>query len=173
MSEEFSEYGHGQDQSHGEDQGQNRRMNVLVQIIKNMTFSFQEAKLWIEEFEFEFGYITMAHYIRIIETKDFDRFEKDQLLGLAIKKMNFSIYEGFFDSCKNLEQLYQKIFMIMMIQHVFEYFHIQSYFIWMVIAKFYKEEHSFLSPNDPIWDYNSDTNKGKIGWFFKKKGINI
>jgi hypothetical protein len=149
------------------------RKNVLSNIIQNINFSLDECKTWIRHFEEEFGYITMAHYIRVIESRNFDREEKNELLGLAIRKLNFSIYEGFFESCRNLDQLYQKIFMLIMIQHVFEYFHIQSYFVWMVIARYYIEEHHLLSKDDSICDYNPDTNKGKIFWFFKKKNIDL
>ena len=149
------------------------RKIILVQIVQNMNFSYEEAQRWLENFPYEFGFITMAHYIRMLETKNFDRYEKDCLLRLAITKLNFSCYEGFFEPCKNIDQLYQKIFMIIMIQYVFEYFHCSNYFVWIVIGKYYIEEHDALCPEDSIFDGNPDSNKGKIYWFFRRKNIDL
>jgi hypothetical protein len=153
---------------------QNERKKVLKSIIQNSNFGFEECRIWLMNFDFKFGFITMAHYIRLIEGKDFNRDQKDELLKTAISMMDFSCYEGYFDASKSIEQLYQKIFMVMSIQFVFEYFYQQSYFVWLVLAKYYIDEHNLLSPHDPhIWDMNEETNKGKIYWFFKRRNIDL
>lgn len=160
----------------------NLRMH-LQDIVKNKNFNYDKCLEWIVNYDQKFGYITMACYIRIIEMKEFCRSMKDELLKCVIQKMNFSNYENFFGMCRDINELYQKIFMLMMVEQVILYIHglspqkdckYPSFIVWEVIARYFIEEYFRLSPHDTQLNTTSDySNKSKIYDFFKNKNIDI
>ena len=149
--------------------------SILRSIVQNINMDYEQCLTWIINFEQKFGYVTLGHYIRLIEMREFCREMKDQLLHCAFKKMDYGIYEDFFESPKTLHQLYQKIFMLMMIEYIGQYLGLQNYIVWEVIAKFYIDEHLRLLPFDyQLFDgSNFHSTKNKIYRFFDSKGINL
>ena len=156
-----------------------KRKKVLESIVQNINFDYEKCITWIYNFDEKFGYITMSQYIRIIESKSFHRMAKDDLLMKAVSKMDFGCYENFFVPSKNITELYQKIFMLIMIEYLFDYISrmdkkISSYIVWEVIARYYIEEHMRLSPYDmEMNDSNSYSSKRKIFDFFLTKNIDL
>lgn len=156
----------------------NYRKEILGSIVQNINFDYEDCLEWILNFNEKFGYITMAQYIRIIESKSFCRVAKDDLLRRAISKMDFGCYENFFSSSKNISELHQKIFMLIMIEYVFEYINNDktktSYIVWEVIARYFIEEYQRLSPYDfDMNNSNEHSSKSKIYNFFKRKNIDL
>jgi hypothetical protein len=98
-----------------------RRKEVLQSIVQNINFDYEQCLEWIIHFDAKFGYITMAQYIRIVESKPFCRLAKDDLLRRAMIKMDFGCYENFFIASNTIPELYQKIFMLIMIEYLFDY----------------------------------------------------
>jgi hypothetical protein len=148
---------------------------ILVELVKNINYNYEQCLHWIIHLQEKFGYITLGHYIRIIEMQEFCREMKDNLLIRAFKKMDYSVYEDFFESPKSLNDLYQRIFILMMIEYVSQYLRLQTFFIWEVIAKFYIEEHLRLLPFDfqLIDSSNVHSTKNKIYRFFEDREINL
>ena len=88
------------------------RKKILESIVQNINFDYENCLCWIQNFNGQFGYITMAQYVRIIESKPFCRITKDELLRIAMLKMDFGCYENFFVFSKDMSELYQKIFLL-------------------------------------------------------------
>jgi hypothetical protein len=162
------------------------RKEILQNIIQNINFDYEQCLKWIIHFEDKFGYITMSEYIRIIEAKPFCRIAKDDLMRRAMVKMDFGCYENFFIPSKNITELYQKIFMLMMIEYLFEYMsqttseyyvttkRFTTFIIWEVIAKYFIEEHQRLSPYDHnMNNSNEHSSLRKIYEFFLSKNIDL
>jgi hypothetical protein len=157
------------------------RRKVLNNIVQNINYDYEKCMEWLTHFNDNFGYITMAQYIRIIESKSFTREEKDELLKIAILKMDFGCYENYFIESKNISELYQKIFMLITIEYIFDYISshqekkITNYIIWQVIAKYFVEEHQRLMPYDycDMIDSNPYSSRRKIFDFFLNKNIDI
>jgi hypothetical protein len=156
------------------------RKIIYQQIVENYNYDFGQCLKWISEFQEQFGYITMANYIKMIETKPFIREEKDNLLNLAMNKMDFGCYENFFEPCKSINELYQKMFLLMSIELSFEYIskktkkEKKTFIIWQVVAKYFIEEFQNLTPFDyQITDQSEHTSSKKIVDFFKSKDIDI
>jgi len=166
---------------------QNILRTHLQEIVKNKNFNYEQCLDWIINYNEKFGYITMACYIRIIEMKEFCRSMKDELLRCAIQKMNFSQYENFFSMNRDINELYQKIFMLMMVEQVVLYIHSLvpeltkdkkhvSFIVWEVIARYFIEEFYRLSPHDMqmnLKNVDDFTNKSKIYHFFLTKNIDL
>ena len=121
-----------------------------------------------------FGYISVANFIRSTEMMDIERREKDALLSCALGKMDYGKYETFFEESRNINDLYQKIILLTMIEYVSNYLNMKNFIVWEVIARYYIEEHLRLCPYD-FWlqSFSSTTPKGKIYSFFIKKNIDI
>lgn len=149
--------------------------NILSEIVKNVNYDYDQCLNWIIHFEDNFGFSTLGHYIRIIEMKEFCREMKDQLLIQAFRKMDYSMYEDFFESPKSLNDLYQRVFMLMMIEYLSIYLQVQTFIVWEVIAKYYIDEHLRLSPFDfqLIDSSNVSSTKNKIFRFFNERQINL
>ena len=155
------------------------RKQILESIVLNINFDYENCITWIYNFEGKFGYITMAQYIRIIESKPFHRMAKDDLLMKAMAKMDFGCYENFFVPSKTIPELYQKIFMLIMIEYLFDYMSsrnnkLESYIVWEVIARYFIEEHQRLSPYDfDMNNSNEHSSKRKIYNFFLTKNVDL
>ena len=162
------------------------RKEILQNIVQNINFDYEQCLEWIIHFDGNFGYVTMSEYIRIIESKPFCRIAKDDLMRRAMVKMNFGCYENFFIPSKNIPELYQKIFMLMMIEYLFEYmsqsiseYHVTTkrfttFIVWEVIAKYFIEEHQRLSPYDHnMNNSNEHSSLRKIYEFFLSKNIDL
>jgi hypothetical protein len=175
------------------------RKEILQNIIQNINFDYEQCLEWIRAFDGKFGYITMAQYIRIIESKPFTRREKDHLLRNAMIKMDFGCYENFFIPSQTIPDLYQKIFMLIMIEYLFDYMtqeiqveerrieETRSYFyqhkplvkfstfiVWEVIARYFIEEHQRLSPYEiQMFNSNEYSSLRKIYDFFLTKNIDL
>jgi hypothetical protein len=152
------------------------RNNILQSMVQNINFNYEDCVFWINNFNGRFGYITIAQYIRIIETKSFCRLAKDDLLIRAFSKMDFGSYENFFASSKTLQELNQKIFMLIMVEYAFEHINKKesSYIIWEVIARYYIEEYQRLIPYDfEMNTSNEHSSKNKIYNFFLTKNIDL
>jgi hypothetical protein len=164
----------------------------LQEIVKNVNYNYEQCLEWIINCTNKFGYVTMACYIRIIEMKEFCRNMKDELLKLALVNMNFGNYENFFSMCKDVNELYQKIFMLMMIEQVFMYMKnlcntlaeqkkYESYIVWEVIGRYFIEEYYRLCPHENFETGNERSNqntmdlscKSKIYHFFQTKNIDL
>ena len=145
-----------------------------------MNFDYEQSLEWIKNFDGKFGYITMSQYIRIIESKPFSRLAKDDLLMRSMTKMDFGCYENFFIPSKNITELYQKIFMLIMIEYLFDYMSRSStkifstYIVWEVIAKYFIEEHQRLFPYEHrMNDSNEHSSLRRIYEFFLSKNIDL
>lgn len=168
------------------------RKEILQNIIQNINFSYEQCLEWIKTFDSKFGYITMSQYIRIIESKPFTRMEKDYLLRNAIIKMDFGCYENFFIPSPTIPNLYQKIFMLIMIEYLFDYITAQmkeetrnyfypnkesklsTFIVWEVIARYFIEEHQRLSPYEiQMFNSNEYSSLRKIYDFFLTKNIDL
>jgi len=155
------------------------RKEILQHIVQHINYDYEKCLDWINHFNGKFGYITFAYYVRMIESRPFCRPAKNDLLILAMMKMDFGCYENFFIESKNISELYQKIFMLIMIENLFENFscstkNLQSFIIWEVIAKYFIEEHQRLLPFDfEMNNSNHHSTKRKIFDFFLKKNINL
>jgi hypothetical protein len=160
-------------------QDMTERKQILESIVLNINFDYDNCISWIYKFEGKFGYITMAQYIRIIESKSFHRMAKDDLLMKAMAKMDFGCYENFFVPSKNIPELYQKIFMLIMIEYLFDYMSsrnnkLESYIVWEVIARYFIEEHQRLSPYEfDMNNSNEHSSIRKIYNFFLSKNIDL
>lgn len=148
---------------------------ILRSIVQNINMDYEQCLNWIIHFDQKFGYVTFGHYIRLIEMREFCREKKDDLLRRAFKKMDYGIYDDFFESSKTLHQLYQKVFILLMIEYVSQYLGIETFIVWEVIAKYYIEEHLKLLPFDfqLIDGSNHHSTKNKIFRFFQEKDINL
>lgn len=136
--------------------------------------NFDTLKDYVLNSNVKFGYISIANFIRNTEMMDIERHEKDILLSFALRKMDYGKYETFFSESMNLHDLYQKIFLLIMIEYVSDYLNIKNFIVWNVIARYYVEEHIRLSPHDfNLQTCSSSTPKGKIYAFFVKKNIDI
>ena len=154
------------------------RRKILQSMVQNINFDYDDCLKWINNFDGKFGYITMAQYIRIIESKSFCRVSKDELLKRASWKMDFGCYENFFSPSNDIPELNQKIFMLIMIEYVFEHINTNkkdtSYIVWEVIARYYIEEYQRLSPYDfDMKIANEHSSKRKIYNFFISKNIDL
>jgi hypothetical protein len=149
--------------------------NHLSDIVQILNFNYDQCLSWIENFDSKFGYVSMAQYIRVVEMLNLEREQKDKLLRLAFDKMDYGNYEMFFEMSFNIAELYQKIFLLIMIEYVADYLKRKSFIVWEVIARYYMEEHLRLDPNDfQLDDYGSDfSSKRKIYLFFTKKNIDL
>lgn len=149
--------------------------NFISEIVQQLHFNFDQCYSWIENLEQKFGYISMAQYIRITEMLNFERESKDKLLHLAFEKMDYGNYESFFELSYNIPDLYQKIFLLIMIEYVADYLKKKSFIVWEVIARYYMEEHLRLCPYDfQLDDIGSDhSSKKRIYNFFKYKNIDL
>ena len=154
----------------------------LSEILCNIHFDYEKCLQWITNLEIQFGYISIAQYIRVIEMLVFTREMKDELLALAFHKMNYSNYEYYFEECVLMKDLYQKIFLLMMVDFVADYLRNKTcrstihkdFIIWEVIARFYLEEHLRIEPHDLQFDdFNEHSAKHKIYRFFLNKNIDI
>jgi hypothetical protein len=151
------------------------------QIISNFNYDFDSCLEWMKILDKNFGYISFAQYIRIIEGKDFTRDSKDILFDLAYQKLDFGYYENFFEPSKSINELNQKMFLIMSIEILIDYLgkknknkKYQSFIIWEVIAKYYIQEHKNLVPYDNyLFSTQEYSSMGKIYNFFKQKDIDI
>ena len=99
----------------------NNRKEIYQQIVQNYSFQYEQCLNWITEFRDKFGYITMANYIKMMESKPFIREQKDSLLQIAMNKMDFGCYENFFETSRNINELNQKMFLLMSIELSFDY----------------------------------------------------
>ena len=158
----------------------NNRKEIYQQIVQNYSFQYEQCLNWITEFRDKFGYITMANYIKMMESKPFIREQKDSLLQIAMNKMDFGCYENFFETSRNINELNQKMFLLMSIELSFDYIskkykkEKKTYIVWEVIAKYYIEEYEKLCPYDyQISDQTDYTSSKKIVQFFKSKDIDI
>lgn len=145
----------------------------IVQLIQ---WNYEQIYDWVNLIDQKFGYISMSQYIRIIECLNLSRQEKDILLKVALDKMDYAKYESYFEYSHDLGDLYQKLFILIMIEYVSDYLRKKSYIVWEVIAKYYIEEHLRLSPCDlRLDDFGSTdtTPKRKIYKFFCEKNIDI
>lgn len=156
------------------------RKEIYQQIVQNYNFDYEKSLNWITNFQESFGYITMANYVKMIESKPFIRDQKDCLLQMAMNKMDFGCYENFFEECRNINELNQKMFLLMSIELSFDYIsrkyqkEKKTYIIWEVVAKYYIEEHQKLLPYEyQITDQTDHTSSQKIIHFFRSKGIDI
>lgn len=138
-------------------------------------FKFEQIYEWIINLESKFGYISMGQFIRIIETIDLEREQKDSLLNIAYDKMDYGNYESYFQLSYDIQELYQKIFLLMMIEFVADYIKKKSYIVWEVIARYYMEEHVRFCPYDNRLDDlgSNQSSKGRIYNFFLKKNIDL
>jgi hypothetical protein len=160
---------------------QNRK-EIYKEIVKIYNLNYEDCLNWISNFEYDFGYITMASFIRMIEMKTLERQEKDHLLLIGMSKMNFGCYENFFELSHDIQDLNQKMFMIMSIDLSFDYIskrfntNKKTYIVWEVIGKYYREEYQRLCPFESLCDIDSEgnnTSRVKIAKFFSSKGIQI
>jgi hypothetical protein len=162
-----------------------RRKEILQSIVQHINFDYDQCLEWIIHFDGKFGYISMAEYIRMIESKPFCRLAKDDLLRRAMIKMDFGCYENFFIACNTIPELYQKIFMLIMIEYLFDYIsqeaiisrksvRFSTFIVWEVIARYFIEEHQRLSPYDHyIFNSNEHSSLRKIYDFFLRKNIDL
>lgn len=157
------------------------RKEILQKIVQNINYDYEQCLQWMIDFDGKFGYITMSQYIRIIESKSFCRLAKDDLMRRAMMKMDFGCYENFFSASHHISELYQKIFMLIMIEYVFDYINngsknqkFTTFIIWEVIAKYFVEEHQRLCPYE--YDMNNSNEYSslrKIYDFFQSKNIDL
>lgn len=162
-----------------------QRKQILQSIVQNINFDYDQSLEWINHFDGKFGYITMSQYIRIIESKSFCRLAKDDLLMRAMTKMDFGCYENFFIPSKNITELYQKIFMLIMIEYLFDYMSrsasrysskqvFSTFIVWEVIGKYFIEEHQRLFPYEhKMNNSNEHSSLRKIYEFFLSKNIDL
>lgn len=148
---------------------------LISELVQMIQFNFDQVFQWLTTLDAKFGYISMAQYIRIIETLDMERGQKDILLNIAFEKMDYGNYETFFSFSHDLNDLYQKIFLLIMIEYVSEYVKKKSLIVWEVIGRYYIEEHFRLCPYDQQLDDigSEQSSKRKIYKFFVKKNIDL
>jgi hypothetical protein len=154
---------------------ENTEKKKVYNVFSNLHFNFEQCLEWIENFDGKFGYISMAEYIRIVEMLSFDRQSKDQILNKAFDKMDYGNYENFFRMSYNINELYQKIFLVIMIEYVTDYLKKPSFIVWEVVARYYMEEHIRIQPYDLSLDDMGyePTSKHRIFKFFKSKKIDL